>query len=105
MTIRFAPARNRDNLVSVVTRGFGYSVPKIGANDNGLVAANDDPLLTETLRHFAEHGLRAAERARDKAMDARRAGDSTDYEWWLSICRMLNRRMADAVAAEPVSGA
>jgi hypothetical protein len=37
--------------------------------------------------------------ARVNAENAFFAGDSGQYRWWLGICRMLDRRMADAVAA------
>ncbi len=99
MTIRFAPARNRKWYVPTHTRKASRSIPLLPANDNALEAANDDALLTEALRHFAEHGLCAAERARDKACDAHKAGDGETFDWWLSVCRMLDRRMADAIVA------
>lgn len=100
MTIRFAPARNTKPPMPFITRSSSPSIPLIPANDNGRDAANDDAMLGEALRHFAEHGLCAAERARDKALDAHLAGDSVSFDWWLSVCRMLDRRMADATAAK-----
>lgn len=104
MTIRFAPARNTGTSRPFITRTKSPSIPLIPANDNGLDAANDDAMLSEALRHFAEHGLCAAERARDKALDAHIAGDSETFSWWLSVCRMLDRRMADAAAAKAALG-
>ena len=71
----------------------------------GLVPANDnmgtfggEKLLGAALRHFARHGLGAAEMARAKAEDAFFAGDRDRYRHWLDICRLLDRRMAAALA-------
>ncbi|HEX7751361.1 MAG TPA: hypothetical protein VF440_03085 [Novosphingobium sp.] len=73
------------------------SVPR-AANDNHH-GFTEDALLRAALRHFAEHGLGAAEQARRNAERAFFAGDRADYDWWLAICRTLDRRMAAAVAA------
>lgn len=75
----------------------GTTVPR-AANDNHHGFTND-VLLRAALRHFAEHGLGAAEQARQSAERAFFAGDRADYDWWLAICRTLDRRMAAAVAA------
>lgn len=67
----------------------------VRANDNdndGTTAI--DALLHAALRHFAEHGLAAAQRARKQAEAASAAGDRQAYRWWLEICRALDRRMA-----------
>ena len=61
------------------------------------VKANPDPVVIEALRHFARHGLCAAQRARDNAVAAHRSGDLAGYDWWLCVCRTLDRRMADAL--------
>ncbi|MEJ5978335.1 hypothetical protein WG901_16905 [Novosphingobium sp. PS1R-30] len=66
------------------------------ANDN-VRTPNDDRMLRAALHHFAAHGLGAAEAARENAETAFFAGDREQYRWWLGICRMLDRRMADAV--------
>jgi hypothetical protein len=80
----------------------------LGAKHVHSAAANDnhcgnrdgnDKMLRAALRHFAAHGLGAAEVARVNAEHAFFAGDRSQYRWWLGICRMLDRRMADAVAA------
>lgn len=63
------------------------------ANDNGSPGASD-AMLHAALRHFAEHGLAAAQRARKQAEAAIVAGDRQSYLWWLEICRALDRRMA-----------
>ncbi|GGB95875.1 hypothetical protein GCM10011494_12940 [Novosphingobium endophyticum] len=68
-----------------------------------MQAANDQLLLAEALRHFARHGLSAAAHARAKAEAARAADDDEGCTWWLSICRQLDRRMADAFARKIAS--
>lgn len=95
MTIRFAPARRSES--AVVARIFGAVLPLRAANDNiaGMAA---DQLMTEALRHFARHGLCAAELARENAESAFFAGNDNEYRQWLAICRLLDRRMAEALA-------
>jgi hypothetical protein len=95
MTIRFAAADREDHSVRHVLSG---ALPLKAANDNIPGIANDK-LLRAALRHFATHGLGAAEAARVNAERAFFAGDRTEYRWWLGICRMLDRRMAETVAA------
>lgn len=68
-------------------------------------AANDNPggtgacgvearLLGAALRHFAEHGLRAAEDAARQAEQAWRAGEIETGRWWIEVCRKLDRGLA-----------
>jgi|MedtruStandDraft_1076414.scaffolds.fasta_scaffold30627_2 hypothetical protein len=95
MTIRFAAARRGD---SVVRRVLSTTAPCSAANDNMAPGAGD-MMLRAALRHFAAHGLGAAEAARVNAEAAFFAGDRIEYRWWLGICRMLDRRMAEAAAA------
>ncbi|MBW8753553.1 MAG: hypothetical protein JF595_05280 [Sphingomonadales bacterium] len=95
MTIRFAAARRGD---SCVGRFVGAAAPRLAANDN-VRSLSDDRMLRAALRHFAAHGLGAAEAARSNAETAFFAGNRGEYRWWLGICRMLDRRMAEAVAA------
>lgn len=64
------------------------------ANDND---ESSDALLHAALRHFAEHGLAAASRARKQAETALLAGDRQAYLSWLEICRVLDRRMAGEI--------
>jgi len=73
------------------------------ANDNGGNRASD-AMLHAALRHFAEHGLAAAHRARKQAEAAFFAGDRQGYQWWLEICRALDRRMANELAASAGPG-
>lgn len=96
MTIRFAAAKPVYN--PVIARIMGGSPYARAANDN-IIGICNDRLLRAALRHFADHGLGAAENARALAEQAFFAGNDEDYRWWLSICRTLDRRMADAVAA------
>lgn len=66
------------------------------ANDNrGKHVASSH--LNAALRHFAEHGLAAADHARHQALVAADAGDRQGFEWWLEICRALDRRMASSI--------
>lgn len=67
------------------------------ANDNAFsnsVVHPSDKALHAALRHFAEDGLGAARSARSRAEDAFFAGDRQTYDWWLSITRILDRRLA-----------
>lgn len=68
------------------------------ANDNRFDVAGE-PMLRASLRHFAEHGLAAAQQARARAEAALRTGDQRAYNWWLGICATLDRRMARDLAA------
>lgn len=68
------------------------------ANDNGD-GRSTDAMLHAALRHFAEHGLAAAQRARRQAEAAYSAGDRQGYKWWLDICRALDRRMASELGS------
>lgn len=95
MTIRFAAARRGDSCVS---RFVGTAALRAAGNDNDR-GQGTDRMLRAALRHFAAHGLSAADAARSRAESAFFAGDRAEYRWWLGICRMLDRRMAEAVAA------
>lgn len=95
MTIRFAAACRGD---TSVRRVLAVAGPRVAVNDN-FHGFGDDRLLRAALRHFAAHGLGAAEAARTEAERAFFAGETAEYRRWLGICRMLDRRMADAVAA------
>jgi hypothetical protein len=95
MMIRYAATDHGDSYLRNV---LGGAIPRVAVNDN-VGSIGDDRMLREALRHFAAHGLGAADAARSNAETAFFAGDSKEYRWWLGICRMLDRRMADAVAA------
>ena len=94
MTIRFAASKTSG--ASVAARVLSMRIPPEAVNDNGNAICSDR-LLQGALRHFAEHGLSAAERARENAERAFFAGSRQDYQWWLAICAALDRRLAAAV--------
>ena len=95
MTVHFAPARSIAR--SPLARAFARRTIAGAANDNHdpAQAKTHDQMLHAALRHFAEHGLGAAREARKQAEIAFFAGDRTSYDWWLGICRTLDRRMAE----------
>ena len=95
MMIRYAAADHGDSYLRNVLGGV---VCRMAANDNAR-GFGEDRMLRAALHHFAAHGLGAADAARSKAETAFFAGDRNEYRWWLGICRMLDRRMAEAVAA------
>lgn len=111
MAIRFVAAKGSAD--PVVAGATCRSAPLNAGNDNAdrkcaasamtpsivnrplpSPAANDEQILGEALRHFARHGLSAAEHARRNAQVASQSGDSASCRWWIEICRRLDRRMA-----------
>ncbi len=67
------------------------------ANDNGVSSAKPTErgnILHAALRHFAAHGLSAAQNAANEATAARERGDETGYAWWYDICHALDRGVA-----------
>ncbi|MCT2399860.1 hypothetical protein [Novosphingobium mangrovi (ex Huang et al. 2023)] len=114
MTIRFAAAWG--GITPVITQPLCPRAPLGASNDNGRAvsvhtkvlqraralpeADNDEQLLIDTLRHFARHGLAAAAKARAKAEMASRTGDDEARDYWIAICRQLDRRMAEAVTRD-----
>ncbi len=93
MTLHFAAARSAAR--SPIARAL--RCPPVPSADNDNCATNDDRLLHAALRHFAAHGLRAAREARKQAEQAFFAGDREGYDWWLGVCRTLDRRLAAKV--------
>lgn len=99
MSFHFAAARSVAH--SPIARALAKKALGRAANDNpcgeaepvGLLNGQDQ-MLKAALRHFAEHGLGAAREARRHAERAFSAGDSQSYEWWLAVCRALDRRLA-----------
>ena len=101
MTIHFAAARNGSG--SPLARAL--KMPAIGEamNDNGQ--ENGDPRLVHAaLRHFGECGMGAARQAYLQAEAAFFAGDRASYDWWLAICRTLDRRLAAEFARKVEAG-
>jgi len=93
MSIRFAapPSTNPVRMAPDVVR----NVRPIAANDDGDLVG--DVHIHAALRHFAKYGIAAAQHAREQAIAASDAGDRETCEWWLEICRALDRRMARAI--------
>ncbi len=94
MTVYFAAART--TVRSPVARVLSRRTPGRAANDNGDLAgiqANDN-MIHAALRHFATHGMGAAREARKQAEAAFFNGDRQAYDWWLGICRALDKRIA-----------
>ncbi len=105
MSVRFASANHPVRRLGWRAAGRGLVAPALAraANDNGAAtagAARLDPVLTDALRHFAVHGLAAAETAVEAAADAVTRGDAEGQAHWLAITRMFDRRMAIRVRAE-----
>jgi hypothetical protein len=92
MSLRFAAAGSGE--CSVVARVLTTPPLRAAAND-GEQALSRQQLLREALRHFAKHGLGAAERARRNAEVAFFAGDRAAYLHWMAIGRALDSRLAD----------
>ncbi|MFO6447661.1 hypothetical protein ACLBKU_11000 [Erythrobacter sp. NE805] len=103
MSVRFASANHPVRRLGWRAAGRGLIAPALAraANDNlraGVVAATQgvlfDPLLSDALRHFAVHGLAAAEAAVELAAEARSRDDADARDHWLAVVRMFDRRMA-----------
>ncbi|MFN4239526.1 MAG: hypothetical protein ACK4E5_02665 [Erythrobacter cryptus] len=62
-------------------------------------AAPFEPMLIAALRHFAVHGLAAAEAALAEAHEAGLAGDAEARAHWLAITALFDRRRAVAAGA------
>lgn len=95
MTIRFAAARDGES--AAIVRALTSVTLHGAANDNGKGFPQDETLRA-ALKHFAEYGLGAAQKAYDNAEAAFFAGRREEYRHWLAICRALDKRMGDAVA-------
>ncbi|MGB3165894.1 MAG: hypothetical protein WBA68_03865 [Alteraurantiacibacter sp.] len=90
MSIRFAAPTGR--IAARMSRERVRAFLPMAANDDGAVVGQT--LMRGALNHFAKHGLHAAQHAREQAIKAGRAGDRQTFEWWLEICRALDRSMA-----------
>lgn len=90
MPIKFAAPAAK--LRSRMSPDHVRAISPIHANDNGDMVGETH--MHAALRHFAKHGLAAAQHAREQAVAAARAGDRQTFEWWLEICRALDRPMA-----------
>ncbi len=68
------------------------------ANDNAPLADNDGAPLGRMFGHFGQYGKGAAQAAGDYALAAHASGDMAGFSRWMSVCRVLDRRMARALA-------
>lgn len=95
MSLHFAAARSTAH--SPIARALAKKALARAANDNGDAkqAPSFDDMMRGALKHFAEHGMGAAEAARKQAEQAHLDGDRETYDWWLGICRTLDKRLAD----------
>ncbi|MCL9998883.1 MAG: hypothetical protein NBV68_05845 [Erythrobacter sp.] len=103
MSVRFASANHPARRLGWRAAGRGLIAPVLAraANDNRREGSAEapagtafDPLLADALRHFAVHGLAAAEVAVDLAAEARKRGDANGQDHWLAITQMFDRRLA-----------
>lgn len=97
MTIRLATAATGSS--SVIARVICTPALQFPANDDEG-EPGDDRILWEALRHFGDHGLRAAQEAATSAKVALEAGDHDGFEWWLSVCRMLDRKLGESLSRQ-----
>ncbi len=92
------PALQRTAIHSSIARVMAYRALGKAANDNGLFGTGstlqETELFDPALRYFGKHGLGAARGARKEAEAAFFANDSAAYDYWLGICRVLDRRLA-----------
>ena len=103
MSIRYAAARPLAQ-PGHLTRAAQGRIAARAANDNGD-GARHELVLRNALKHFAAHGLRAAEDAGERAEAAWRAGDSAGLRHWLEVCRALDPRRAARLNARLARGA
>jgi len=102
MPVHFAAARSTAH--SPIARALAKKALARAANDNGDAAwmqaesASVDRVMRAALKHFAEHGLGAAQAASRQAEQAHGAGDAEAYEWWLGVCGTLDRQLAKRLA-------
>ncbi|MFC3100606.1 hypothetical protein [Altererythrobacter lauratis] len=97
MSIRFAAPKSAIRNRMAVSRARLYR--RRPANDNASPAnVTGDAALAAALRHFAAHGMAAAQRAMEQAELARIEDDPHSFAWWLAICRQLDRQMARRIS-------
>ncbi|MBX9898658.1 MAG: hypothetical protein K2Y17_12355 [Qipengyuania sp.] len=95
MPIHFAAARCASR--SPVARALARKAVRRAANDNPGGAGEcglEARVLSAALRHFAAHGLRAAEEAALLAERAFRSGEADTCRWWTEVCHKLDRKLA-----------
>lgn len=91
-------AFQRTALYTPIAKVLGRRAHGIAANDNKMPGTFSDlenpQLLSAAVRFFAKHGLGAACEARKLAEAAFFANDRAGYDYWLGICRTLDKRLA-----------
>jgi len=97
MTIRFAGARVDGK--SPIGAWRCHSAPMCAGNDNSGSHLENETLVA-ALRHFARHGLAAAEQAGARALSANDERDRDACLHWLAVCRQLDHRLADRLTAK-----
>lgn len=97
MTIRFAGARVDGK--SPIRAWRCRSASLCAANDN-VGTPLESATLVAALRHFARHGLAAAEHAGASAISARHQSDRDACLHWLAVCRQLDQRLAERLSAK-----
>jgi hypothetical protein len=90
----------RTSLKSPITRTLAHHANAKAANDNCASGRVDQGILEASLRYFAKHGLSAADEARQQAEKCAASGEIAKFQYWLGICRMLDRRMAARLARQ-----
>ncbi len=100
MPIHFAAAENRSQ--PRLSRAQAKAAIMSPANDNASTAElqHNQKVLKAALRHFAANGMGAAQDAQARAERAFFKGDREGYQWWLAVCRTLDRRLAEALSSK-----
>lgn len=99
MTIHFAAAKRRPGSRRLLSGALARAALSPAANDN-FAPVQSDSMLHAALKQFARHGIGAAAHARTQAERAFFAGDRETYQWWLGVCRTLDRRLAASLVRE-----
>lgn len=97
MTIRFAGASVDGK--SPIHAWRCRSAPMCAGNDNSASQLENETLVA-ALRHFARHGLAAAEHAGARALSASHQSDRDECLHWLAVCRQLDERLAKRLSAQ-----
>lgn len=96
MSVFFAAARSV--AASPVARVLARRAVPSAANDTHDADAGQQEVLHAALRHFAVHGLGAAQVAYAHAERARQIGDHPAGDRWAAICRTLDKRLGAELA-------
>jgi len=101
MSIRLAVSKPLPQLVA--NRARLRRMRLVCANDNAVTpprkgtSTTNGKVIHAALRHFATHGLAAAQHASDLALAAHKRGDWAQFRWWRDICHALDRRLASTL--------